>query len=460
MTDMGRVYDGSDGPSRAPRYHASNASASSREQRRGRSGPGTARRSGPAPAACRPGITAVRALASWPSSVSCRRLRCCTSFFSMSCVPASACCRARLRRAGQGGIDLGGGALQHAIPLLERGPEPLERLDHLGGQLRAHQPRLERAGRGEQIGQLDAELLQHPVHPGLHDHARPARQRALARNAEPLVDRRREGQVAQLARAAEVGHRGQQRALDHRPQQHVGREPRSARRRRSARCACEVEPLAAPPGHEARRRPAPAGRARADASSITSAAPSPTVTPEVRAVTPVRLGPAVEVVVERAGLRAARAPDAARRRAWRPDGCCRSTARRADRAARPWRRRSCRRPSPPVGSAARARRAVASRNSRGRQPGRERARGRARLPRPAAARYIGVSGASGGRGGSEAVASGAVGRDPGGRARLGEIVVVAGQPEHRHDRPVPAPLEHARRAPRRSAPCGWCRAGR
>ena len=80
-------------------------------------------------------------------------------------------------------------------------------------------------GGAKQVVELDAELLQHAIHPRLDHDARPARERQLPRDPEPLVDRRREREIAQLAGPAEIGHRGQERALHHRPEQHVGREP-------------------------------------------------------------------------------------------------------------------------------------------------------------------------------------------------------------------------------------------
>ena len=51
---------------------------------------------------------------------------------------------------------------------------------------------------------------------------------------EMLVDRRGDRQVAKLAGTAEIGDRGQQRALEHRSKQHIGRQPLSALSPRSA----------------------------------------------------------------------------------------------------------------------------------------------------------------------------------------------------------------------------------
>ena len=80
------------------------------------------------------------------------------------------------------------------------------------------------AVRAEQVVHREAELGQDPLDPGLDHEAGPARHRQLAVHAERVVHRRREGEVAQLAGPGDVGHRRQHGALDHRTQQHVGRE--------------------------------------------------------------------------------------------------------------------------------------------------------------------------------------------------------------------------------------------
>ena len=176
---------------------------------------------------------------------------------------------------------------------------------------------------------------------------------------------------------------------------------------------------------------------------MTRAAPSPTVTPEVRAVPP--------------------SDSAQRSRSSSSSPACRRARTRCGAAARlaagwvlskhsdPERPEQLgqragvarRRRWPRAGSGAGATSRVASRYSEARQAGRERPRAPRSTPPPSGWRYIGVSGASGGRGGSAAVARVPSAAIHDGAARLGEVVVVAGQPEDRHHRPAPALLQDA-----------------
>ena len=102
-----------------------------------------------------------------------------------------------------------------------------------------------------------------------------------APDAERSVDRLRQRQVAQFPGPGHVGDGGQDRALDGRPQQHVGGEPSRVLGRRGAR----PPRVTAARGSRRVRNPAAAAASRSRPcrpSNITSVAPSPTVTPGSR----------------------------------------------------------------------------------------------------------------------------------------------------------------------------------
>ena len=159
-------------------------------------------------------------------------------------------------------------------------------------------------------------FVQHAVHPGLHDQPRPAGHRQLPVDAEPGVHRRREREVAQLAGARR--RRPPSAAPRSRPPAGAARWARAAPARpprsrlRSARC----EPSRRPAGSRSARAVLHQAVAAQRASSMTSVAPSPTVTPEVRAP-PCELRPrAVRGrCLERLGLPRVRASSPGRRAA-------------------------------------------------------------------------------------------------------------------------------------------------
>jgi hypothetical protein len=138
----------------------------------------------------------------------------------MSCIPAKAWCWAGQRR-----IDLGRALLEGLVASLDCRPQGCQGTDRLIGQLRAYQPGFQRARRLQKVADLEIELLQHSLDLGLDQEARPARECRLPGHPHALVYGQGQRQIGELTRAGHVGDCWQQRALDHRPEKHVGREP-------------------------------------------------------------------------------------------------------------------------------------------------------------------------------------------------------------------------------------------
>ena len=75
-----------------------------------------------------------------------------------------------------------------------------------------------------ELGRGEAVFAQHLVDPRLDDDPRPAGNVRLRRDAETREQRGGLGQISHLPRTAEVGERRKQGRLDHRAEQHIGRQ--------------------------------------------------------------------------------------------------------------------------------------------------------------------------------------------------------------------------------------------
>ena len=287
-----------------------------------------------------------RARSIWAGSVSCRRLRCCTSFFSASCSPCSARPLQARDRPLQRRIDVDRGA-----PRARRTP-----------------PRCSPGARSSAAIASSGQLL--PRHPGLEPRPRaraappatrrtwpapgpPSAPRAGRTSAAPAAGGETprcayagggQGEVAQLAGPGHVRHRRQDASLDHRAQQHVAArsDPAPGERGRGVPRACSARRRA---GSRSRRR-SRTSRSRPFASLEHDEGGS--VTHRRRRV-PARRAPAPPRAARAAASRPLASSSARRERRgaarWPSahDGSRRGRARRGERAARRARRAAGRR---------------------------------------------------------------------------------------------------------------------
>src|SRR5919204_2463133 len=67
--------------------------------------------------------------------------------------------------------------------------------------------------------------FEHFLDARFYNYPRPPRHYGLRRDTQTLVQRLRRGEILDLGRTTDVCNRREERRLDHRPQQHVGRQP-------------------------------------------------------------------------------------------------------------------------------------------------------------------------------------------------------------------------------------------